>query len=152
LHLCGTHDILASWGHPDTVCTAGLFHSIYGTKIFQHSTISISWRPWLRWLIGSRAEFLAYLFCVINRKEEFQQNRSFQEISVLDTLTGERILLDEETFLILQEMELANLLEQGCKKEKIAPFIDAELSLTAKAIVLKAVHGPDDYILYEVLT
>ena len=152
LHLSGTHKILADWGNPEFICTAGLFHSIYGTQIFQHATISISRRPWLQWFLGSQAEYLAYLFCVINRQEEFKKNRGSNEISVVDTVTGETIILDTDTFNALQEMEVANLLEQGCKKEKIANFLNVELSTKAKALLLKAVQQSTDYIVYDRLT
>ena len=30
-HLCGTHALLEQWGNCEPVCTAGLFHSLYGT-------------------------------------------------------------------------------------------------------------------------
>ena len=148
LHLCGTHRILEDWDNPDFVCTAGLFHSIYGTQIFQRAAISTSRRAWLRWLIGSKAETLAYLFCVINRSAEFRRNRGSDEISVLDTTTGETIILDRHSFVSLQEMEVANLLEQGCKKERITPFVDIELSTKAKAAIWKATEQPGEYVHY----
>lgn len=34
-HLSGVADVLATWGEPESVSLAGLFHSIYGTELFQ---------------------------------------------------------------------------------------------------------------------
>ena len=34
-HLSGVANVLASWGEPESVANAGLFHSIYGTELFQ---------------------------------------------------------------------------------------------------------------------
>ena len=34
-HLQGVQRVLESWGEPNAVSLAGLFHSIYGTELFQ---------------------------------------------------------------------------------------------------------------------
>ena len=34
-HLSGVQDVLQSWNEPEYVCNAGLFHSVYGTELFQ---------------------------------------------------------------------------------------------------------------------
>lgn len=46
---------------------AALFHSIYGTEGFQGQTLPLSERASLQNLIGKRAEFIAYLNCVMER-------------------------------------------------------------------------------------
>ena len=66
-HLTGTHDLLAQWGNPPWLCAAGLFHSIYGTYIFDKRSADLSMRVRIREVIGSRAEQLVYLFCASDR-------------------------------------------------------------------------------------
>ena len=34
-HLSGVQDVLRSWDEPEYVCNTGLFHSVYGTELFQ---------------------------------------------------------------------------------------------------------------------
>jgi hypothetical protein len=66
-HLCGVHRILQTARQPEYVCTAGLFHSVYGTKSFKPVTIEKSRRVEVAALIGSRAEALAFAFCELPR-------------------------------------------------------------------------------------
>ena len=40
-HLEGTYRLLQSWGQPESVCYAGLFHSMYGTDGFKHNALTI---------------------------------------------------------------------------------------------------------------
>ena len=39
-HLQGVQRVLESWGEPDAVSLAGLFHSIYGTELFQVNSVT----------------------------------------------------------------------------------------------------------------
>eukprot|EP01050_Picozoa_sp_SAG11_P016502 SAG11_NODE_2258_length_3613_cov_1.480364_1_plen_271_part_00 len=68
-HLTGVESILRAWGCPEDVCLAGLFHSIYGTESFQAFSLPCDdeHRSRVRTLIGARAEFLAYINCVMER-------------------------------------------------------------------------------------
>ena len=34
-HLSGVQAVLQSWNEPEYVCNTGLFHSVYGTELFQ---------------------------------------------------------------------------------------------------------------------
>lgn len=34
-HLSGVQGVLQSWNEPEYVCNTGLFHSVYGTELFQ---------------------------------------------------------------------------------------------------------------------
>src|SRR5207344_2930316 len=62
-HLAGTHALLEAWGNSEPVCTAGLFHSIYGTRHFRHQSWPVTDRATIQKLIGEEAELLAYIFC-----------------------------------------------------------------------------------------
>jgi hypothetical protein len=66
-HLVGVYRDLERWQASDDVCRAGLFHSIYGTELFQGFKLPFERRAELRQLIGERAELLAYVNCVMDR-------------------------------------------------------------------------------------
>ena len=66
-HLVGVYRDLEAWGCPEDVCAAGLFHSIYGTEIFQGFTLPLQQRHEVRALVGERAERLAFLNCFMDR-------------------------------------------------------------------------------------
>src|SRR5207249_2044167 len=66
-HLVAVHRDLRSWGCAEEVCLGGMFHSIYGTEMFQGFKLSLDERGKLRQMIGERAERLAYLNCASDR-------------------------------------------------------------------------------------
>ena len=111
-HLKGVHDLLRDWDNPTDVCLAGLFHSIYGTNTFKHQ--SLSDRGELINMIGVKAELLVHIFA-----------------------TGDRPLFesveDKDTRLKLQEIEAANLLEQGGNHNTLRKLSRMKLSNGAKA-------------------
>ena len=75
-HLKGTHDLLRDWGNSEVVYLGGLFHSIYGTRQFQHASLPLAERHALQKLIGPEAEYLAYVFCVTDRPKVFLDSAS----------------------------------------------------------------------------
>lgn len=66
-HLRGVQAVLRHWGVQPHVATAGLLHSIYGTEGFQGFALPLSERPVLQDLIGKEAEFLCWVFCMVDR-------------------------------------------------------------------------------------
>ena len=66
-HLTGVAAILERWGAGEHVVKAGLFHSVYGTEVFEPATVGYDQRPRIRALLGDDAERLAYLFCAFER-------------------------------------------------------------------------------------
>ena len=74
-HLIGVRDILEKWGAPEYVQDGGLFHSVYGTTYFKPQ-LTID-RDAVRYLIGEKAEELAYWFC-------FLDSPRAQRISILE--------------------------------------------------------------------
>jgi hypothetical protein len=66
-HLKGVQAVLRYWGAPKHLGDAGLFHSIYGTEGFQGFSLPLSQRDAVRSLIGSKAEKLAFIFCMLDR-------------------------------------------------------------------------------------
>lgn len=67
-HLLGVHRILQDWGADEHLQMAGLFHSIYGTEGFQGFCLPWSRRVDIASLTSGRAERLAWIFCVVDRK------------------------------------------------------------------------------------
>ena len=66
-HLVGVYNDLKTWNASTEVCRAGLFHSIYGTEMFQAFALSQEQRDEVRALIGDHAEFIAWVNCVMDR-------------------------------------------------------------------------------------
>ena len=100
-HLVGVSEILKEMNAPKYVQDAGLFHSIYGTAVFHHQTVSD--RQVVQDLIGEEAEHLAYLFCVLGRETDRQT-----EIAVIE---------DKQIRDDLMLIDFANSEEQGRRKE-----------------------------------
>ncbi len=116
-HLRNTHDLLEAWGCPDDVCAAGLFHSVYGTNSFKHQSCPLDFRPNIAKLIGREAEFLAYLFCVLDRP------------AALFTLR------DHERRRELLQIETANLIEQGIGNKWLIRLRKCDIGDEAKAAI-----------------
>lgn len=100
-HLVGVSEILKEMNAPEYIQDAGLFHSIYGTALFHHQTVSD--RQVVYDLIGEKAEHLAYLFCILGRETNRQT-----EISLVE---------DKKVRDDLMLIDFANSEEQGRRKE-----------------------------------
>jgi uncharacterized protein (TIGR02466 family) len=72
-HLIGVYKLLEGKDCAQEVCDAGLFHSIYGTEIYKHKTLTS--RDIVRSLIGDEAENLANIFCELEIPREDSINR-----------------------------------------------------------------------------
>jgi hypothetical protein len=79
-HLSGVHGILQRAKQPEYVCTAGLFHSVYGTRSFKPVTIKKTNREEVAQLIGEKAEALAFAFCELPRPKLFEAALRSQHI------------------------------------------------------------------------
>ena len=143
-HLKGTHDLLRDWGDPEFVCVAGLFHSIYGTWHFRHKAFPIGQRSVLRNLIGSEAEYLAYVFCVTERPKVFLENTGRSDISIHDHYTNAPIHLRPEDLSNLLEIEAANLIEQGSNAAGMRQLRKADISGAAKASIARYLENSLD--------
>ena len=113
-HLKGVQCVLRGWGADTNVCDAGLFHSIYGTEGFQGYKLPFTRRPDIRKLIGSKAEKLAWIFCVVDRAtvDLTLQTKSFEFVSREELGRFVIPLSGEEEWLDFLELTLADWLEQ----------------------------------------
>ena len=87
-HLIGVRDILKKWEAPEYVQDGGLFHSVYGTTYFKPQMTTD--RDAVRYLIGEKAEELAYWFCFLDPPRS-------QRISILENeqLKKDLLLIDK---------------------------------------------------------
>ncbi len=118
-HLVALYRLLEANGCSPEVCRAGMFHSIYGTELFQGFKLSVERRPEIRALIGERAECLAYLNCAIDRavfdRTAEQQTGPYR---IRDRLTGEEVELSDADFDDLCRIHLFDWLEQVGRSRK----------------------------------
>lgn len=110
-HLAGTHRLLQSWHCQPPVCSAGLFHSIYGTNAFGLRRLDLQDRSLVVRMIGPQAEQLVYLFCVSRRPDAFLD--AFDTGVLRHRDSDEPIVVPPTTLTGLIEIECANLIEQG---------------------------------------
>ena len=134
-HLKGTYDVLRDWNCPEHVCLAGLFHSIYGTNVFHHKSVDFKERPTIKALIGSRAEHLVYLFCVIDRPKVFLDAQNMFQRHLWDRHNCQLVSVPKEVRDALVEIEAANLLEQGLSNrdtlERLSKMVNNEAARAA---------------------
>lgn len=109
-HLTGTYRLLEAWGCDAHVCTAGLFHSIYGTNAFGAACQALEARAELQALIGDRAERLVYLFAVSERPAAFLHALSSGQLAA--RAGGKPHAVNREELCDLLAVECANLIEQ----------------------------------------
>lgn len=110
-HLRGTRSLLERWGNPPRVCRAGLFHSIYGTYVFEARCASLDERDRVRAVIGEDAEELAYLFCVTDRRGLFSGPLAAWNV-LRDVVHDRRLRVAHERLAELVEIEVANVVDQ----------------------------------------
>src|SRR5579872_7248067 len=112
-HLLAVYRLMEKQGCGLDACRAGLFHSVYGTEVFQGFKLPLERRADVRAVIGERAERLAYLNCAMDRATfDSSQERKGAPYPMHDRLTGEEVLLDEEEFDDLCRIHLYDWLEQ----------------------------------------
>lgn len=118
-HNIGVYNYMKARGCNEELCQAGLFHSIYGTELFQRFSLPLERRSDVRALIGERAERLAYLNCAMDRTsfDRAQRNRE-EPYRFRDRITGAEVELSEEDFTDLGKIHLYDWLEQVPRSRK----------------------------------
>ena len=111
-HLVGVYKDLQAWDAEIPVGRAGMFHSIYGTEMFQGFSFPENRRDEIKELIGERAEFLAWINCVMDRDSFYDQVERSAPYRITNRITGYSIELDEQQFTDLCTVHLCDWLEQ----------------------------------------
>lgn len=116
-HLQGTYELLTQWGNDPIVCIAGLFHSIYGTYIFEKQSADLGMRDRISDVIGSESEQLVHLFCVTDRRTYY--DLPFNSHFRLRDITNDKPLeLNRDSLGALIEIEVANVVEAVPRRSK----------------------------------
>src|ERR1700722_19541830 len=101
-------------GCEDEVCRAGMFHSIYGTEMFQGFKLPLESRTQVRQLIGERAERLGYFNCAMDRATfDSALDQTGYLYRFIDLITREPIELAKAEFDDLCRVHLYDWLEQA---------------------------------------
>ena len=112
-HVIGVYNDLKAWGCEEDVCRGGMFHSIYGTEVFQGFTLSVDRREEITEMIGPRAERLAYWNCAMDRQTfDSAVDRGEAPYWIRDRITDERVDLSAQDFDDLCRVHLCDWLEQ----------------------------------------
>jgi hypothetical protein len=118
-HLIGVYRDLEAWGCPEDVCRAGMFHSIYGTELFQGFKLPLDRRPEVRQQIGERAERLAFINCVMDRSSlDAALDQPGELYPIINRLGGELIEMTAADFDDLCRVHLCDWLEQVPRSQK----------------------------------
>jgi hypothetical protein len=112
-HAIGVYNDLKEWGCSEELARVGLFHSIYGTELFQGFVLPLERRPEVRDLIGDRAEWIAWLNCAIDRRHfDREILKSAGPYELLDRFSDELVPVSDDDFHDLCVVHLCDWLEQ----------------------------------------
>jgi hypothetical protein len=118
-HLIAVCRYLESQGFAQDVCLAGMFHSIYGTELFQGFKLPLERRGEVRDLIGERAERIAYLNCAMDRASfDRAVEQDTEPYRIVDRITGEEVAVTRDDFDGLCQVHLFDFLEQVPRSKK----------------------------------
>ena len=111
-HLVSLYRLMEAEGCSDEVCRAGMFHSIYGTELFQRFSLPQSQRGEVRKLIGDRPERIAFANCLMDRSTFDALLDSEGPYHLRNRETGETIELSRDEYDDLVRVHLCDWLEQ----------------------------------------
>ena len=118
-HAIGVYKGLKDQGFPTDVCHSGLFHSIYGTELFQRFKLPVARRADLRSLIGEYAENLVFTNCFISRASlDAQMQQAKGPYTLVHRETSEKISLNQGEFDDLVAVHLFDHLEQVSRSQQ----------------------------------
>ena len=120
-HCAAVYRDMKKWGFDEELARAGLFHSIYGTGIFQRFSLPLGRRDEVRALAGDRVERLAYLNCAIDY-DSFDREvlRGTPPFRMTDRFTGQEIDFTPDEFEALIKIQLVDRLEQVPRSKAFA--------------------------------
>ena len=112
-HAIGVYNDLKKWGWDEELARLGIFHSIYGTQVYQGFTLPLEKRSEIAELLGDRAEQLCWLTCAIDRRHfDNEIVKTEGPYRILDRFSGETADVPDEDFDALCFMHLCDWLEQ----------------------------------------
>ncbi len=111
-HAIGVYNDLKDWGCDEELARVGIFHSVYGTELFQGFTLPLDRRDDVRALVGERTEALSYLNCAMDRTHFDAQITEQGPYTILDRFTGKEIDVSDQDFEDLCTVHMCDWLEQ----------------------------------------
>jgi len=118
-HLIGVYKYMEARGCNQELCRAGMFHSIYGTELFQGFKLPLERRAEVRDLIGERAERLAYINCAMDRASfDRAVEKDEEPYRFTDRITKEEIRLARQDLDDLCKIHLYDWLEQAPRSQR----------------------------------
>lgn len=119
-HLLGVHNILRLWGQGNTIGRVGLFHSAYSNSYVNLALYDpVTERDIMQQLVGTTAEELVYLFCIIDRQQVVVNTLLKQGYIPAEGLyvphlrhTNETVFLSAETLRMLLVFTMADISDQ----------------------------------------
>jgi hypothetical protein len=117
-HLISVARDLEAWGCDQDLCRAGLFHSIYGTELFRRWSLPLEKRAEVQSLIGQRAEWLAFVNCMMDRSTFDALLESEGPYRLRNRETGEIMELSRQDYDDLVRLHLCDWLEQVARSQR----------------------------------
>ena len=119
-HLTGVHNILRLWGQGPIIGRVGLFHSAYSNSYVNLALFDpTSERPLMQRLVGTKAEELVHLFCIIDRQDVVVNTLLKEGYIPSQGLTvphlrnpDESVYLSPETLRLLLVFTMADIADQ----------------------------------------
>jgi hypothetical protein len=143
-HLIAVHRLLEQQGCGLDACRAGLFHSVYGTELFQGYKLPLERRGEVRELIGERAERLAYLNCAMDRASfDACLDRTEPPYTIRERESGTEVALSREDYDDLCRVHLYDWLEQVPRSRYGYGYRRASYRRMAERL------GPDTVAMYD---
>ena len=110
-HLRGTETMLRDWGASESLCTAGLYHAVYGTDGYDPALASVAGRGVIAKLIGAEAEALAYLYGACDRTVFYPRIGTEAQLVFADRFSNGEYDIPPGQLSQLCELIVANELE-----------------------------------------
>lgn len=110
-HLQGVQKLLLQWGNREALCTAGLYHAIYGTFAFDNPLIDLENRAEIAEIIGHEAEQIAYHFGACDRDKFYPQIGGTDPVLFPNRFTSANEEIGPQMLNDILELVLANELE-----------------------------------------
>jgi len=117
-HLLRTYDLLKEQNYDNIICGAGALHSIFGTNVFKHQTLTLADRNRVLEIVGSESMNLIELFSKLQRPRTLEKALT-EGTTVVSAVNDQEIAISQDELNALCAIEAANLHDQKSLKTYI---------------------------------
>jgi hypothetical protein len=110
-HLSGTARLLEAWGSREALCSAGLYHAVYGTDGYGASLVDRTMRHRVAAIIGPEAEEITYLYGACERGAFWPRIATDLQCTFVDRFAGASFEIPHQHLRDFCELTFANELE-----------------------------------------